>query len=401
MKARVNVVRLMIASHPYSNWPLHVKLFNTEAVKAWEEADRRNALLPMGFTSVIELEGVDGKKADVCVSSGRRGPIDVSDGEPEPVIWSTLNTFLPDAFTVAHLAGARTLASTPRTSQCSVCKTPIDIRTTVRPFTSSYWYHPLTSLQDPVTVCLCPTPACHSLAHISCLSEHFQDQDPLSPIIPRGGNCPTCRAWVSWGDIVKGMYRRKAGRAIEVEEDPDHDEDGDPELVETLGDGDFEPVLYRPVASTPLVKKGKGKVFNTGTAQTKVKGKPDRSKKRSVKIQAPQKGGRTTPISLLEELEVEEEDFDAMLDAIAATGTDKDGVPYLPSASRYSQSSIKQPVSKGRSRVPIKSRGAGRNRGLATTSKSNSTRAHGIFDSDEVEDFTFELNNISDSSVEQ
>ena len=90
LKARVNVVRIMIASHPYSNWPLHVKLFNTEAVRAWEGAGRGNAQLPMGFTCAIELEGVDGKKADLHVGSGRRGPIDVSDGKLEPMIWSTL-----------------------------------------------------------------------------------------------------------------------------------------------------------------------------------------------------------------------------------------------------------------------------------------------------------------------
>ena len=86
LNARVNVVRTMIVSYPYSNWPLHVKLFSTEAVKAWDVSGRTNPHLPMGFTSAIELEGVDGKKADVNVGSGRRGPIDVSDGMFEPVV---------------------------------------------------------------------------------------------------------------------------------------------------------------------------------------------------------------------------------------------------------------------------------------------------------------------------
>ena len=76
----------MIASHPYSNWPLHVKLFTKEAVKAWAEAAQGNAQLPMGFTTVIELEGVDGKKANVYVGGGRKGPIDVSDGKLEPMM---------------------------------------------------------------------------------------------------------------------------------------------------------------------------------------------------------------------------------------------------------------------------------------------------------------------------
>jgi structure-specific endonuclease subunit SLX1 len=90
LKARVRVVRTMLATHPYSNWPLHVKLFNTEAVRAWQEASRGDAVLPMGFTSVVELEGVDGKKAEMHVGSGRRGPIHVSDGKLEIMRSSTL-----------------------------------------------------------------------------------------------------------------------------------------------------------------------------------------------------------------------------------------------------------------------------------------------------------------------
>ena len=311
--------------------------------------------------------------------------------------------FLPDSFTSVHLAGARALASGPRTLPCSVCKNPIDIRTTVRPSTSSRWCRPLTNLQDPVTVCLCPTVACNSVTHISCLSDHFQAQDPLSPIIPRGGTCPTCQTWVSWGDIVKGMYRRKVGRAIEVEEDHDHegDEDSDPELVGAMEDDDLEPVLCRSVASTPLVKKGKGKMPNRGTDRTTTNREPDRSKQKgTVKIQALQEVERAMPIFPVGDLEEEQDDFTAMLDAIGATGTDEDGVPHLPSTSRHSQSHINRSLPKSRSRRPAKSRGAGRNRGFTTTSSSSLTRAQDIFDSDEVEDFTFVLNNISDASVE-
>ena len=90
LRARVGVVRTMLACHPYSNWPLHVTLFDAHAVKAWEDAGRGNTPLPIGFTSAIELEGVDGKKADVHVGSGRRRPIDVSDGRFQPIlcIWS-------------------------------------------------------------------------------------------------------------------------------------------------------------------------------------------------------------------------------------------------------------------------------------------------------------------------
>ena len=195
------------------------------------------------------------------------------------------------------------------------------------------------------------------------------------------------------------MYRRKAGRAVEVEEDLDNeeDEDSDPELVEMLDDGDLDTMLGRPVASTPSVKKGKGKVFN-GTAQVTAKRKPSRSKRGTGNIQAPPKGRRIRPV---EESKGIQEDFSALLNAIGATSTDKDGVPYLSSASQLPQSPIKRPISKNRPWLPVKRQGAGRNRGFATTSKSKLALVQETFDSDEVEDFTLGLNNISDTSMEQ
>ena len=69
----------MITSHPYNSWPLHVKFFTEEARKAWQDAGKVvTTPLPQGFTTVVELEGVDGKSGNV--GSGRKGPILVADG---------------------------------------------------------------------------------------------------------------------------------------------------------------------------------------------------------------------------------------------------------------------------------------------------------------------------------
>ena len=196
------------------------------------------------------------------------------------------------------------------------------------------------------------------------------------------------------------MYRRKSGRAVEVEEDLDNeeDEDIDPELVEILDDGDIEVALGQPVAPTPVVKKGKGKISKGVTARTTTKRKSNKSRKATVNVQVPPKAGRTTSISPVAVLEGGQEDFDVFLGAIGATNTDKDGVPYLSSASQLSQSHKEQPNSNNRPRVPVKGRGAGRRRGFATSSMSKLTQAQEIFGPDEVEDFTFGLNNISDTS---
>ncbi|KAF5388783.1 hypothetical protein D9757_005670 [Collybiopsis confluens] len=46
-----------------------------------------------------------------------------------------------------------------------------------------------------------------------------QDDNVDSPMIPRGGSCPSCSNYVLWGDVVKGCYRRAAGGALSVEEE--------------------------------------------------------------------------------------------------------------------------------------------------------------------------------------
>lgn len=74
------MAHVMLVSPPYSSWPLHVKLFTAEAVKHWNFIRSSQSIpLPPGFTYTIELEGVDGKSGKA--GSGRKGPIDVTDGE--------------------------------------------------------------------------------------------------------------------------------------------------------------------------------------------------------------------------------------------------------------------------------------------------------------------------------
>lgn len=87
----------MLSVHPYTTWPLHVKLFTRDAVKYWHDAgssvakSRSKQLptldslvygIPRGLTVSVELEGVDGKTGDSeDVEVGRGKPIEVTDGE--------------------------------------------------------------------------------------------------------------------------------------------------------------------------------------------------------------------------------------------------------------------------------------------------------------------------------
>ncbi|KAJ7782909.1 hypothetical protein B0H16DRAFT_1494816 [Mycena metata] len=190
VSSNIRTVRLMLATHPWSTWPLHVKLFTEMAVKNWKSAqDKTTLALPPGFTLTVELEGVDGKSGQV--GSGRRGPLSVDDAQ----------------FTSAQLAKNTALLASNRRLTCSICTKEVFNYST-----------------DHLKTTLCPAPGCIAVSHLSCLSEDFlSSQTSDTGMIPRGGHCKSCRSYVLWGDIIRGMYRRAAGGALAEEEEGDDD----------------------------------------------------------------------------------------------------------------------------------------------------------------------------------
>ncbi|RDB24860.1 Structure-specific endonuclease subunit SLX1 [Hypsizygus marmoreus] len=230
LKANIQTVRLMISNHPYSTWPLHIKLFTEEAVKGWRDATKDTDLLPLprGFTCSIELEGVDGKSGKV--GSGRQGPITVKD----------------EQFTSAYLAKNTALLASNQPLNCSICAERISEYTS-----------------DPLSTALCPASSCTAISHLSCLSKHFtSSQDTVQSLLPRGGNCTSCHSYTLWGDIVRGCYRRKTGGTICEPEEDDIPEDVDGELY--MSDVELEEnVVSSPRLSSSVSPKKRKAVTTT------------------------------------------------------------------------------------------------------------------------------------------
>ncbi|KAG8821208.1 Slx4p interacting protein [Serendipita sp. 400] len=201
LRGRVHIVRVMLASHPYSNWPLGVKFFSLEAFKAWDDAGKRSAPLPEGFYTSVELEGVDGTKEVTGSRSSRNGPIDINDSH----------------FTARQLSMADALRRSSATHNCAICKDVIH-----------------TTRDDPMTIAICSAPTCQSVSHITCLATQFLSNEPSDLMIPRGGRCSECGQWTLWGDVVKGAYRRRDGGVVNTESDQSSDNDSD--LDEEGGD---------------------------------------------------------------------------------------------------------------------------------------------------------------------
>ncbi|KAG5352191.1 hypothetical protein C0989_003272 [Termitomyces sp. Mn162] len=227
----------MISTHPYSTWPLHVKLFSDEAVAAWKAAARDSAPMPPGFTCSIELEGVDGKSGKV--GSGRREPISVKDG----------------TYRIPRSIPPNPKQSSPQNNS------PLPISQKTLPYSP-----------DALSTALCPNPSCTATSHITCLSRTFLASDSSSTaLVPRGGKCPSCNTYTLWGDIIRGSYRRLAGKtSIEIDDDDDDEEEDLPSLSEDepyASDNERYPEL------PPTPKRNSTKTTSTKTRKPRQKAK--------------------------------------------------------------------------------------------------------------------------------
>ncbi|KAH8112308.1 hypothetical protein DFH11DRAFT_1879370 [Phellopilus nigrolimitatus] len=331
LKANIKVARTMLATHPYTTWPLCVKLFTRDAVKLWAAADpdalpasarkaksklgpsdslaedNLVANLPRGLTVTVELEGVDGKgESEPGAGLKRTGPIDVTDAQ----------------FTLTHLAKHTALLARAAVPTCSVCARPLTLG--VAP-------------EDQLTLALCPAPACSGIAHLSCLARRFLEDEaqsrshatPDAPascgsaLIPRGGSCPSCSSYVLWGDVVRGCYRRWAGaQGGIVMADVDEEEiDGQ----KAAGEGEEDETEAPPV-KTPKKARGKAKAIEDLGPSPKRKraASPDKPKSKSkpTTTRAKSKSALAARKKAVDGEEPEYETFD-----LNVSGSESDSVP--------------------------------------------------------------------------
>lgn len=243
LKSNVSVARSMICSHPYSTWPLRVALFTEEASKAWKDASTslisKNAVLPVGFTCTLELEGVDGQSGKQ--GAGRKVPIDVTDS----------------SFTTDHLSKWTTLLAAKQPLQCSVCRQAICT-------------YPL----DPLATALCPTPGCHAVSHLLCLSESFlRLTSSNKQVIPRGGECSSCGSYVLWGDVIRGCYRHKRGTVPQLEDEGDEGDEVEDARATSSDESEAPPFKRSAIVNS----KGKAAVGKGKTSRRAVVASPHSS----------------------------------------------------------------------------------------------------------------------------
>ncbi len=101
---------------------------------------------------------------------------------------------------------------------------------------------------------ICPSLGCEAVAHLTCLSKHFLNNEP-DVILPVSGTCPRCKTELRWVDVAKELSLRMRGqKEVEkllrakrarkeeitpsqpVDSDLEHHEDQDDELEEDIYD---------------------------------------------------------------------------------------------------------------------------------------------------------------------
>jgi structure-specific endonuclease subunit SLX1 len=58
---------------------------------------------------------------------------------------------------------------------------------------------------------ICPNPGCESVTHLTCLGQHFLN-DEEDALVPVKGQCPACKAEIRWADVVKELTLRMRGQ---------------------------------------------------------------------------------------------------------------------------------------------------------------------------------------------
>jgi hypothetical protein len=94
--------------------------------------------------------------------------------------------------------------------ECTICHEPILNYAVVGSiYLSAPSPHKFLVEQSPVSTALCPSSNCRAVSHLKCLSQDFIDlEDQPTIMIPRGGDCKSCKQYILWGDIIRGCYRR-------------------------------------------------------------------------------------------------------------------------------------------------------------------------------------------------
>jgi structure-specific endonuclease subunit SLX1 len=184
----ISNLHLLLRVPSFSRLPLDVRFFNEDVHKAWLNWTKAAAEPIRDSIPII----TDFPPADSA-------PGNESDGSPRTKKRKTSHGIAALDVDYAkekdYVKKAKEVIDFEREGACSVCHEDLE--------------------HDAGIYTICPNHGCETVAHITCLSKHFLENDEDS-IVPIKGSCPSCKVELRWVDVVRELSLRMRGqKAVE------------------------------------------------------------------------------------------------------------------------------------------------------------------------------------------
>lgn len=168
---KLSNLHILLRAKSFERWPLQVRFFAADVFKFWE---RCNAKATESVRDGIRI-GMD----ESVVVRNTTQPIGI---DALDVTFAPMKPMLEKSRTL--LAGSA--------CACSVCHESLD--------------------SEKSLVLVCTADECKAASHLDCLSKHFLNAEHRgNAIVPLEGECPTCKAYSSWKDLVTDLSLRVRG----------------------------------------------------------------------------------------------------------------------------------------------------------------------------------------------
>jgi structure-specific endonuclease subunit SLX1 len=185
---KLSNLHLLLRVPYFSKWPLELRFFSEDVFQFWNTWCQR---VDVQISSTIKI-WLDRTKQDHDLVSQPESERTRKRRKLDEVGKGGVNGIDPTYAPLRLvLEKSQFLLEDDEDLVCSICK------------------QDLKSTHDLVT--LCPQATCQSFHHMTCLSSHFLEDDGTSSMIPVGGQCPGCKARLSWADLMKEMSLRIRG----------------------------------------------------------------------------------------------------------------------------------------------------------------------------------------------
>lgn len=197
MTSLLSNLHLLLRVPSFARWPLELRFFCPAVHKSWLRWCKTVAE-PMRDTLNIVTDFpplADATSSDVCGKG--EAPSSSPRGQKRKATHGigALDVAYEDV--KSHVEKGKSIMEFEREGACAVCSEELE--------------------HDGGVYAICPRGGCEAVSHLTCLSGHFlkeQEKDAAGEdvLLPIKGSCPTCKAEVTWIDVVKELTLRMRGQ---------------------------------------------------------------------------------------------------------------------------------------------------------------------------------------------